>query len=301
MSGAMSTVGVMANLAGTAMNVYDVFQIATGEEEFSALELGTSILLSRLPVKFVKNLLTKACKLNSFDGSTLISTENGLVPISEIKIGDKVWAYDEVSGESVLQEVVHLIIGEGEKIIVEISLDNGETIIATGDHPFYIPESETWSVAKKVQDGDYLYDISNQLIEVAGVEIKMKSTRVYNLTVDENHTYFVGESGVLSHNASCFKLKNRINENPKLVKEAQKAGKDQKVQKDLDDLTEKLSEGNLNPGIGTKPIGKGISEARSRDGARVYFRVIKGEIEILGKSSKTNQDAVIKEILNTFK
>jgi RHS repeat-associated protein len=97
-----------------------------------------------------------------------------------------------------------------------------------------------------------------------------------------------------------YDLKSRIKENPRLARAAEKAGKDQKVQRDLDDLTSKLGQGNLNPGIGTKPIGSGISEARSRDGARVYFRVIKEQIEILGKSSKANQAEVIREILKTF-
>lgn len=63
---------------------------------------------------------------------------------------------------------------------------------------------------------------------------------------------------------------SRIHESPKLVRGAVEAGRS--VQASIDRLTHELSRGNLNPGIGTKPIGKGISEARARDGARVYFR-----------------------------
>ncbi|MEN0068061.1 MAG: hypothetical protein AAGA48_38380 [Myxococcota bacterium] len=61
-----------------------------------------------------------------------------------------------------------------------------------------------------------------------------------------------------------------------------------------------LGKGNLNPGTGTRPIGKGISEARARDGARVYFRVVDGKVEVLGKSHKGNQPEVIKEVLKVF-
>ncbi|HMA94642.1 MAG TPA: hypothetical protein VKP30_18250, partial [Polyangiaceae bacterium] len=72
-------------------------------------------------------------------------------------------------------------------------------------------------------------------------------------------------------------------------------------QKSIDRLTEELSKGNLNPGIGTKPIGQGISEARARDGARVYFRQDReGNVEILGKSNKANQQKVINEVLRVF-
>ena len=69
----------------------------------------------------------------------------------------------------------------------------------------------------------------------------------------------------------------------------------------LDNLTAQLARGNLNPGIGTKPIGKGLSEACARDGARVYFRQTRdGTIEILGKSNKANQQSVIDEVLRVF-
>ena len=96
------------------------------------------------------------------------------------------------------------------------------------------------------------------------------------------------------HNANCV---SRIGESPRLAREAACAGKS--AQPSIDRLTGQLGKGNLNPGIGTKPIGGGISEARAADGARVYFRVTgDGTIEILGKSIKANQGTVVGEILN---
>ncbi len=94
---------------------------------------------------------------------------------------------------------------------------------------------------------------------------------------------------------------SRIKESAKLVKQAEKSGKNEKVQKGIDKLTSELKKGNLNPGKGSEPIGKGISEARHDDGARVYFRETKDSIEILGKSGKDNQPKVIEEVLSTFK
>ena len=92
---------------------------------------------------------------------------------------------------------------------------------------------------------------------------------------------------------------SRIKESPRLVREAGSTGRS--VQRSLDNLTSQLQRGNLNPGIGTKSIGKGISEARARDGARLYFRTgADGSIEILGKSSKANQQSVIDEVLRHF-
>ncbi|MCO6514850.1 MAG: hypothetical protein J6589_10370 [Snodgrassella sp.] len=98
---------------------------------------------------------------------------------------------------------------------------------------------------------------------------------------------------------SCFKIHSRIKESNKLVKEAEITGKSH--QSSIDHLTKQLSLNNKNPGIGTKPIGHGISEARARDGARVYFRVINDSIiEILVKSNKANQQTVINEVLKVF-
>jgi putative component of toxin-antitoxin plasmid stabilization module len=93
-------------------------------------------------------------------------------------------------------------------------------------------------------------------------------------------------------------LISRIKESPKLVRAAEASSS---VQRSLDNLTEQLAKGNMNPGIGTKFIGKGIFEARARDGARVYFRQMgDGTIEVLGKSTKDNQQSVIDEVLRVF-
>lgn len=108
-----------------------------------------------------------------------------------------------------------------------------------------------------------------------------------------------GSSAAKAADDFAAPIVSRIKESPKLVRGAQEAGKS--VQTSIDKLTMQLSKGNLNPGIGTKPIGRGISEARARDGARIYFRKLQdGTIEILGKSNKANQDAVIKEVLERF-
>ncbi len=89
-----------------------------------------------------------------------------------------------------------------------------------------------------------------------------------------------------------------IKESSKLIKEAEKAGKSH--QNGLDKLVKELLKGNTNPGIGTKPVGMGISELRHSDGSRVYIRTRGDTIEILGKSNKGNQQKVIDEILKTF-
>jgi len=87
----------------------------------------------------------------------------------------------------------------------------------------------------------------------------------------------------------------RIKENPALVREAERMGKDQAAQKDVNNLIEQLRSGNNNTGIGNRRVKsfKNVSEARGRNEGRVYFREMNGKIEILAKSNKDNQNKVI--------
>jgi hypothetical protein len=56
----------------------------------------------------------------------------------------------------------------------------------------------------------------------------------------------------------------------------------------------------MNPGIGTKSVFGNVFEARARDGARVYFRNTDDGIEILAKSSKSNQARVIERLRSLY-
>jgi RHS repeat-associated protein len=75
------------------------------------------------------------------------------------------------------------------------------------------------------------------------------------------------------------------------------------LRKEANALIEALSKGNKNPGIGTKIISgtEGVFEARSRGGARVYFRnTANNGVEIVGYSNKGNQQTVINRLLELY-
>ena len=87
-----------------------------------------------------------------------------------------------------------------------------------------------------------------------------------------------------------IEIESKIKEDSRLVKIAEAAGKDKKIQRDLNRLVEQLRLGNKSPGIGTNTLFKGVKEARARSGARIYFREKNGKIEILAKSNKSPKD-----------
>ena len=161
-----------------------------------ASTVGMNFLL-RFSPKYKK---ARALCRNSFDGNTLIATSKGLKTIRDIQIGDKVWAYNENNKTTSLQEVVNLIQGTGLKQLTAITLENNETIIATNNHPIYSVMDNNWTDARNLGVNDILLNIKENNISIKYIQRYSKETTVYNLTVDNDHTYFVGNSGVLGHN-----------------------------------------------------------------------------------------------------
>jgi len=176
---------------------------------------GTAVGL-RLMMRFSPKL-QKACK-NSFDGQTLVATEYGLVPIESIKIGDKVWSYNETNQTKSLQEVTHLIRGEGDKKLTDITLNSGEVITATSNHPFWELADQNWTEAGSLGLDDTLLNIQDKPTTIAELRSYKQNTIVYNLTVANDHTYYVGLGGVLGHNADGCDLNefyDSIRQHPK--------------------------------------------------------------------------------------
>jgi len=100
-----------------------------------------------------------------------------------------------------------------------------------------------------------------------------------------------------------FKIISTVKNDKKLMKLAEETFEGNKQLRDeANNLISQLNNGNMNPGIGSKSIGDGIYEARSRGGARVYFRnTSNGIVEIVGYSNKSNQQAVINRLIEVNK
>ncbi|MCP4574071.1 MAG: hypothetical protein GY838_17055, partial [bacterium] len=75
------------------------------------------------------------CPLNCFAAGTLVLKADGLVSIEEIAPGDKVWAYDSVTGELRLAEVLRVF--EREVHEVWILTVGDAVIVTTAEHRFF--------------------------------------------------------------------------------------------------------------------------------------------------------------------
>jgi intein/homing endonuclease len=133
-----------------------------------------------------------------FTEKTKILTSKGYKDISEIKVGDLVWAYDETTTKQQIKKVKEVFHFERDTIF-KIYI-KGEVLEATSDHPFFI--GGKFIKVKDIKAGDMvqLYDGKKAKIDSIILEANSHYS-VYNFTVGDYHTYFVGDLSVLVHNS----------------------------------------------------------------------------------------------------
>ena len=134
-----------------------------------------------------------------FVSGTKILTSSGLVAIENISSGDWVWAENPETGEKELKQVVQTFVNETDEL-VHVYV-NGEEIITTPEHPFYVP-NKGWTSAIELRAGDVLVLQNGEYVVVEKIqhEILENSVTVYNFEVEDFHTYYVGDSSLLVHN-----------------------------------------------------------------------------------------------------
>ena len=167
-------------------------------EEFA--EYGKSALISTVAgavVGAVAGAINAAT--SCFVAGTPVLTEDGDKPIEDVTVGDYVWAWDEATGTTELKQVVETYVNETSELM-HIFV-NGEEIVATPTHPFYCPV-KGWTDAAHLRAGDILVLVNGEYVVVEKIqhELLENPVKVYNFQVQDYHTYYVAESGILVHN-----------------------------------------------------------------------------------------------------
>ena len=156
---------------------------------------------AEIAVRFVQLIcmlfgLTSQC----FTGDTLVSTEDGLRPIEEIQAEDYVWSENTETGEKELKKGLSVSVTE-TKALVHVTTKNGTVINTTENHPFYV-EGKGWCAAAELEDSDVLRTQDGETETVKDVQIENleEAVKVYNLEIEDSHTYYVSADEVLVHN-----------------------------------------------------------------------------------------------------
>ena len=149
---------------------------------------------------FNKAANSAGVKPSCFVAGTLVMAVAGMVAIETIKSGDKVISTDPETMETSPKTVLETYIRE-VTTLVHLTV-NGEEIVTTVDHPFYV-KNQGFIKAGELIVGDELLDVNGNvlLVENFAVELTDEPTTVYNFQVEDFHTYYVGKNGILVHNA----------------------------------------------------------------------------------------------------
>ncbi|WP_016739355.1 MULTISPECIES: polymorphic toxin-type HINT domain-containing protein [Bacillales] len=152
--------------------------------------------------KAVKSTTIKSLvDCNCFTAGTKVLTDKGENNIEDIEVGDRVFSKDEETGEVAYKEVTATFNHETDEIY---QIHVGDQIIeSTYNHPFWV-DGKGWTYVKDLKVGDLLVQSDGNTLEIDSIELLHKQVTVYNMTVDEFHTYFVSDLGIWVHNTNCF-------------------------------------------------------------------------------------------------
>ena len=149
----------------------------------------------------------RSCTKNSFSPDTpVVMADGSHEPISAIIVGDYVVAVDPSTGARTSQPVLDVIVGQGTKHLVDIKINDAETVLtATAAHPTWVV-GRGWTEARNLTAGDQLLADDGTVASIRSVRDlgEVAGQTVYNLNVGNIHTFVVvaGEHSIVVHNTS---------------------------------------------------------------------------------------------------
>jgi hypothetical protein len=191
-------------------------------------------------------IIEKMC----FAPETLVATEHGPRRIADIQAGESIYAYDFAAGEWSLAEVLKRHDNMYSGWIYTVVVGDSR-IRVTINHPFWVVEGTDlpartvpqdlkkgeneghsltgrWVNSQELAPGDVLIGRGGQRLSVGSVESQVEASfAVCNLTVRGQHTFAVGDDGLLVHNTAwCDTLKQFLAKPQQLVDKAKALGFD---------------------------------------------------------------------------
>jgi hypothetical protein len=167
-----------------------------------------------------------------FRGDTTVATEAGMRAIRDVRVGDRVWSWDEAAHRKVLARVTQTLTYPARQLRTVVA--GAQTFHVTDRQPFWV-EGRGWVEASKLAPGDRLGSGASSLVAVRSNEradaiafyegydasadrraalrhpvfqLRPVSTDappsengiVYNIEVEGQHNYLVGNGQVLAYN-----------------------------------------------------------------------------------------------------
>ncbi len=133
-----------------------------------------------------------------FTEDTLVLTDSGARCISEISVGDLVYAYDENSNVYDYRPVTQVNVNQANDI-VRVHVGD-EVIECTPTHPFLTDEG--WVSAAQLLEGNRVLSANHEYRMITSLDRISYDSPVptYTLCVDEYHSFLVGNVELVVHN-----------------------------------------------------------------------------------------------------
>lgn len=137
-----------------------------------------------------------------FIAGTLVLTTAGLLAIEKLNPGDKVISTDPDTLETSEKTVLETYIRKVDRLVHLVI--NGEEIVTTDNHPFYVQDRGFIEAGRLLVD-DKLVSVNGDDLFVEYVKTEELDTLidVHNFQVEDFHTYFVGNLLAWVHNKTC--------------------------------------------------------------------------------------------------
>lgn len=139
-----------------------------------------------------------------FVAGTKVSTTEGKKNIEDILIGDIVYSMNMDTMQIEETKVLRIFENNVDYDTCLVYVGD-ECIESTTGHKYY-EKNKGWLEADNLKIGDIIIDLygNEKIVEDVQIQKYKHEIMVYNIEVEKNHNYFVGENGILVHNAGCI-------------------------------------------------------------------------------------------------
>jgi hypothetical protein len=191
-----------ATFAGAAQDVGTIFSSdASGLERLGAVASLATEVVSPVSARDAKAGL-RAVRGCCFVAGTEILTDRGMLPIEQIRVGDRVMAHDPETGETSFKPVTTLFVNDEDavwELVVETTNGTSEIHRVTDNHPYFV-EGQGWVEVADLVVGMSIATMEGDPVTLSSIVKTGKVERTFNFEVADFHTYFVGDQHVLVHN-----------------------------------------------------------------------------------------------------
>lgn len=123
----------------------------------------------------------------------LVHTSHGLIPINQLSLSHRI-----ISGE----QMALILAVQAKKVLHHYTIVcEHETIQATEDQLFFDANTKQWIPAFALTSANVLIDIYHNPVACLSIKKVSYCDTMYDLFLSEPHTFFVGKTGILTHNA----------------------------------------------------------------------------------------------------